>query len=270
MLDVINSDGEVIGYVDETPKTPAPKVFAAISKVMKDMKAVQKLGKQQGWGYQKIEDIYNGLQKELAKAELCCIPEFVDEKRKEIKSSKGNIGYHVVTTYKFHLFHSDGSTVCAIVNGESNDWGDKASANAHKQFLLKTFVIPTKDMEDTDKDPIVDILPLNEKIPDFSPLPDKGLTKNNPVSSEPASIANPNLKINAQLWKDFCTIGKNKGWTLIELTNAAQMLHGIENPKMMTRGQWFEIINLLKNKDKNELSIILLDAKANREMEEQA
>ena len=132
----------------------APMVFSAISKVMKDMKAVEKLGQQQGWKYQKIEDIYNGLQKEMAKAELCCIPEFKEEKRKEIKSSKGNIGYHVVATYKFHLFHSDGSTVSSIVNGESNDWGDKASAkalaNAHKQFLLKTFVIPTKDMDDTD------------------------------------------------------------------------------------------------------------------------
>jgi hypothetical protein len=92
--------------------------------------------------------------------------------------------------------------------------------------------------------------------------------KNN--NSDKKTIGNPHLQINAELWKDFNTIGNRKNWKQVELNSAVGMLFGLENPKMMTRGQWLEITNLLKSKDKNEVSIVLLDAQANREMEKQS
>jgi hypothetical protein len=59
-------------------------------------------------------------------------------------------------TVEFDFYADDGSNVTAVGVGEAMDSSDKASnkamSAAHKYVLMETFLIPTKDVKDVEKD----------------------------------------------------------------------------------------------------------------------
>lgn len=136
-----------------------PKVYQAIVNVMSDIDPVAKNKKNptQGFHYRGIDDVMNALQSSLAKNKLVILSKII-EKNTDISVNKnGNNVYRITTMVEFTFISAeDGSQATAVHCGEGIDTSDKASAkassSAFKDAMLKSFVIPTEDNNDPDKE----------------------------------------------------------------------------------------------------------------------
>lgn len=134
----------------------APKIYAAIAGVIRDIGVVSKdkVNKQQGFKYRSVDDVYSVLNPALAKNKVFILPEILEEHR-EIGTSKGGSRVvSVILKMKYTVFAEDGSHVQTILEGEAMDTGDKAinkaMAIAYKYLCFQLFCIPVEDMTDPD------------------------------------------------------------------------------------------------------------------------
>ena len=133
-------------------------VFKAIPKIMADIKFVSKDQKnqQQGFKFRGIDDVYNAVQKIMAKHGVFTVPKIVQRKRWEVVSKQGAKGFHILNQYRFRFYGSDGSYFDCFTDGEGIDYGDKGSnkcaAISHKYALLQVLSIPTAETDDPDKE----------------------------------------------------------------------------------------------------------------------
>ena len=142
---------------ESAPKIePAGLIYKKIPLIMSEMGAV---GKDQFNSFHKfkfrgIDDVYNALQKVMAKHGVFTVPEIVSRHRSEVSTKNGK-AHMVVNQFRYHFYAEDGSSIIAHADGEAFDNGDKASnkaaAVAHKYALLQVFCIPTEASEDPDK-----------------------------------------------------------------------------------------------------------------------
>lgn len=145
------------------------KIYQSMANVYKKVEAIQKdkRNEKQGFKFRGIDDVYNSLHKIFAEEEIFIIPERIDIKREDVVSSSGTKGFGTVVTIKFTFYTVDGSSVSAIVDGESIDYGDKSTSKAQsmaiKYALLQVFMIPTEDMIDSDKFTVDDMVLNKEK-----------------------------------------------------------------------------------------------------------
>lgn len=142
--------------VEQPPTEKQGLIFEKIPLIMSDIGAVGKdqVNKQQGFKFRGIDDIYNAVQKTMAKHGVCTVPKVIHRKVTEFKTQKGGVGYHHYTENRFRYYASDGSYIDSYTDGEAIDFGDKgtskALAIAHKYSLLQVFCIPTEDEKDPD------------------------------------------------------------------------------------------------------------------------
>ncbi len=136
----------------------APKIYAAIAGVIRDIGVVSKdkVNKQQGYKYRGVDDVYSVLNPALAKNKVFILPEIMDEVR-EIKTTKnGAQMICVILKMKYTIYAEDGSHIETILKGEAMDTGDKAinkaMAIAYKYLCFQLFCIPVEDMSDPDAD----------------------------------------------------------------------------------------------------------------------
>jgi len=133
-------------------------IFEAITKIMAEMDAVKKTQKnvQQGFMFRGIDDVYNALQKLMAKHGVFTTTKIINRQRHEVTSQAGNKGYHILNQYRFRFFGKDGSYFDCFADGEGIDYGDKGSnkcaAIAHKYALIQVFAIPTGNGDDPDRE----------------------------------------------------------------------------------------------------------------------
>ena len=134
-------------------------IYKSIPEIMAEMEAITKDQKntQQGFMFRGIDDVYNALQKLMAKHGVFSYPLLITSiKNDSITSKAGNNGSHIINQYIFRFCAKDSSSIDVITIGEAIDYGDKAfnkaAAIAHKYALLQTFCIPTKDDKDPDKE----------------------------------------------------------------------------------------------------------------------
>lgn len=132
------------------------EIFKKIPEIMSEMDAIEKKKKnqQQNFMYRGIDDIYAELQKRLAKAQVFCSPEVLEQETTERVSKNGGALTFVRLKIKYTFYASDGSSFTAVVIGEGMDSGDKASNKAmsiaQKYAFIQVFCIPTQDAVDPD------------------------------------------------------------------------------------------------------------------------
>lgn len=144
------------------------KIEEAIPKIMAEMSAVGKgrVNEMQGYAYRGIDDVYNALQKVMAKYGVFTIPEVLEVSTQERVSSKGTVMFYSTVKTKYRFVADDGSGFEAIVVGRGMDNSDKdlnkAMAVAHKYALLQVFCIPTEEPKDPEVDH-AEVLPAVEE-----------------------------------------------------------------------------------------------------------
>ena len=133
-----------------------PKIYEAVTAVMKKINAIGKDRKnqQQGFAYRGIDDVMNELHPILAECGMFIVPEVIKEERTERQTKTGAVLFYSRQTIRFTFFADDGSNIIATVIGEGMDSGDKASNKAlsigFKYACLQVFCIPTEDDKDPD------------------------------------------------------------------------------------------------------------------------
>jgi hypothetical protein len=142
-----------------TEKKDGPLIFSKMLAIKQDLDAIGKGQKNamQGWNFRGIDDFMNALKPITDKHGVFVTPKtlnasepvvYTNAKGKSIKYS------NIIMEYVF--FAEDGSHVSASVPAEAQDSGDKgvnkALSAAFKYALMQTFVCPTKDIEEGDKD----------------------------------------------------------------------------------------------------------------------
>ena len=131
------------------------KIFKAIPAIMAAMEPVAKeqRNREQNYAFRGIDDIYNALQRLMAKHEVFSTTRIVSESWTEIVSKGGSKGTHAVIKYTFRFFCGDGSYVDTDAFGEGIDYGDKTANKcasiAHKYAMIQTYCIPTKPSSTT-------------------------------------------------------------------------------------------------------------------------
>ena len=136
-----------------------PKIYSAITSVMKDMEAVPKDKKAESPGanykYRSVDQIYSALQKHMAKHGVFTVPVRLNRVEATGTTKSGGIMHHAVITFAYKFYAIDGSYIEVIIDGEGMDTSDKVSgkcaAYAHKYALMQVFCIPTEDADDPDK-----------------------------------------------------------------------------------------------------------------------
>jgi len=135
----------------------SPLVFSQISKVMAGMEHIEKKKHNGGlkFPFRGIDDLYNALQKLMAKHGVICVPTSVEQiSAIEVKSRNGGAGYHYRSLHTFTWYAADGSNFPTQAIGESISYDDKGSNKnasiAHKYILLQSLAIPTTEVKDPD------------------------------------------------------------------------------------------------------------------------
>lgn len=109
-----------------------------------------------GFNFRGVDQVYDALMPLMAKHGVFSVPEVLDQRSEERKSSKGGNLIYRILTIKYTFYASDGSSVSAVVVGEGMDSGDKAANKAmsvgHKYAFFQVFCIATKEVEDPDRE----------------------------------------------------------------------------------------------------------------------
>lgn len=153
-----------------------PKIYEAISAVMRDVGAVGKTEKNdtQRYKYRGIDAMYNALSPAMVKNHVCVLPKVLESTREERTTKNGSLLIYTILKMEYTFFTDDGSSVTAVVIGEAMDSSDKstnkAMSAAFKYACFQTFCIPTEEMKDSEADspeamPKQDAMPKQETMP---------------------------------------------------------------------------------------------------------
>ena len=136
-----------------------PQIHESMAKILREVSYIEKAGTNvmQGYKFRGIDDVYNALHDIFAENGVFILPEVLKSSREERPTKKGD-GVNIWTTLlvKFNFVAADGSSVSAVTQGEAMDSSDKstnkAMSAALKYLLIPTFLIPTRDLDDADRD----------------------------------------------------------------------------------------------------------------------
>jgi hypothetical protein len=140
------------------PAPAMPTVYALIPKIMNEVGAIGKSGKntQQNYKFRSIDDMYNKLQPVLARNGVFFVPEIIESTEDSYANNKGTRFVRVKVRVKYHIYAADGSELISVVDGEGIDTSDKATNKAitaaFKYMLIQVFCIAVEDLPDADKD----------------------------------------------------------------------------------------------------------------------
>lgn len=148
----------------------SPKIYSAISNVMKEIGAIGKTSKntQQGFMFRGIDAVMNAINPALIKNKIFIVPEILEQTREERQTKSGNNLIYSVCRIKYTFYAEDGSSIEAVVIGEGMDSGDKATNKAmsiaFKYACFQVFCIPTEEMVDPDAE-CHEVKPKAKKAP---------------------------------------------------------------------------------------------------------
>lgn len=140
----------------------AGDIFRLIPLVMNDIGAVSKDRKneQQKYAFRGIEDFYQAAHPAMIKHGIFCAPKVLSREayRFEKTNDQGRVTtwLHVALEVEHRFYAGDGSFVPVTTWGEGLDNSDKATnkamSGAMKYALIELFCVPTKDVEDADRE----------------------------------------------------------------------------------------------------------------------
>ena len=219
----------------------SPKIYTALTNVMKDIGAIGKTSKntQQGFMFRGIDAVMNAINPALIKNGIFIVPEILEQTREERQTKSGNNLIYSVCKIKYTFYAQDGSSVEAVVIGEGMDSGDKATNKAmsiaFKYACFQVFCIPTEEMVDPDAE-------CHEVKPK---------TKKSTPAAAPAQDVAPAAKISAKEVAELIqSMETNKVY--IETIRDLYKVRDLEDltPKQFDniRLNWGKIIERQKNK----------------------
>lgn len=130
-----------------------PTVHEALSKVMGEVQAVRKNGKNQAqkFLFRGIDAVMNAVGPALRKHGVIIIPEDVDVHRSNGTTANGKQTAEVVVKVTYRVYGPGGDSIHGRVSAEAMDFGDKAVAKAmsvaYRTFLLQALTIPTDELD---------------------------------------------------------------------------------------------------------------------------
>lgn len=131
------------------------KVHEAVTKVMEDVGAVRKDGRnnQQNFNFRGVDAVVNACSPAMRKHGLTCHPSKVEHRPSAKQLSGGKMATSVDVVVDYTFTGPEGDTFTSQVVAEAFDLGDKATAKAMsvalRTCLLQAFMLPT---DDTDPD----------------------------------------------------------------------------------------------------------------------
>ncbi|MET7811751.1 ERF family protein [Streptomyces sp. NPDC005395] len=139
------------GAPDDTPR-----VFAAISAVMRDVMPVakDKENQQQRYKFRGVDDAMSAMAGPMRAHGLFILPSIADHRAER----RGEKMTHVNITMRYHVYGPAGDCLTAEVPGEASDFADKATNKAQsaalKYLLFTLFMIPVdgRSIDDSDHD----------------------------------------------------------------------------------------------------------------------
>lgn len=135
-----------------------PRVFAAISAVMRDVMPVakDKENQQQRYKFRGVDDAMSAMAGPMRAHGLFILPS-IAEHRTERRGENDRMT-HVNITMRYHVYGPAGDCLTAEVPGEASDYADKATNKAQsaalKYLLFTLFMIPVdgRSIDDGDRD----------------------------------------------------------------------------------------------------------------------
>lgn len=155
-------------------------VFETINKVMEEIGYIGKDKSTTGgqrYNYRGVDDVMNALNPAMVKHKLFIVPEILEQIREDRITTNGGKVIYSICKIKYTFFAVDGTSVSAVVIGESFDSGDKATNKAmsvaFKYACFQVFCIPTEEMKDPDAEVHELAGTKNDKKADKSKEPNK-------------------------------------------------------------------------------------------------
>lgn len=189
-------------------------IYTKIPLISGELGAIDKnsRNREQGYSFRGIEDMYNAIHPLLAKHGVFCAPSVVEKAAETYTNKNGTVMRRVELTVQHRFFADDGSFVDVVTAGEGMDSADKATnkamSAAMKYAFIELFSIPTKDIEDADREsPVLDasaaLIPVQKKTTLFKPdqfsLDQVNLQLKRPGPSTEASLPDQILAASAKL-----------------------------------------------------------------------
>ncbi len=146
------------------------KIYGAMCDLHADIDGLTKgdYNQMQRFNFRGIDAVYNYIHEKMSKYRVFSVPTFLRDLGTEERTTRAG-GLIIIRRYeiKYTFYTDDGSSVEAVVIGEAQDTGDKASnkclAIAHKYAIIQVFDIPTEEQKDPDAEAV-------ELAPQLAPL----------------------------------------------------------------------------------------------------
>jgi len=216
----------------ENEKVVMLNIYQAIGGIMGELGPIKKdkQNKSQGFSYRGIDQLYNALNPLFSKYKVFCVPKVLERTTSDYQTKGGDTWKNVVLKVEYKLIAEDGTFVEGTVYGEGSDSGDKGTNKAmsacQKYFFFQTFVVPTDDIVDADKDtpPVASSAPV---VP--------------PVAEDPRLKALPfdiqgilrDKKFGVKQVLDFCNLHKwdnEKMRATLKPKTVAQVVAPVDHP----------------------------------------
>jgi hypothetical protein len=145
------------GTTVELKPVPDP-IHVAMSKVMAEIRAIEKgqRNQQQGYAFRGIDDVFNALQPVLVAHGVWYTPEEIENDHEWRQTKSGGWQHSTILKIRYRFYGPAGDSIVMESIGESADSADKstqqAMSQALKSGLLQTFCIRTKESADNDPD----------------------------------------------------------------------------------------------------------------------
>lgn len=134
------------------PRPPArPLIHLKLIEVMREVTSVAKTGMntQQNYPFRGIDGVMNEVGPAMRKVGVLAIPTVTQYKCRDTLTTLDKKTREVVIEVRYDFYAEDGSSVSAVVWGESLDFSDKGTAKALsvalRQALLQTLMLPTQE-----------------------------------------------------------------------------------------------------------------------------
>ena len=153
-------------------------IYAALNAVMRDVQAVRKGERNtmpgSGFMFRGVDAVTNAVGPALREHGVIVVPEVLDAEYSTVHvGQKQTVMSRVVLRVKFTWYGPEGDSIASVVQSESMDSGDKATAKAHsvafRTAMLQTLALPTDE-----KDPDVDTYERSTP-PSAAPTPPSGM-----------------------------------------------------------------------------------------------
>lgn len=134
------------------PRPPArPLIHLKLIEVMREVTFVAKTGMntQQNYPFRGIDGVMNEVGPAMRKVGVLAIPTVLQYKNRDTQTTGDKKTREVVLEVRYDFYAEDGSSVSAVVWGESLDFSDKGTAKALsvalRIALLQTLMLPTQE-----------------------------------------------------------------------------------------------------------------------------